>query len=124
MCPGLHHYTALLPLIPLEELSEHVPVPIGTNTRAAMRSGLYWGQVGAVKELLAQGKQALGAEDALVLVTGGGGAMLKQELPSTAGCRISRCKAWPWSWNPFAAIRSELDVQPKSSGHRPKGGPP
>lgn len=77
---ALHHYTALLPLIPLEELSEHVPESLGNNTRAAMRSGLYWGQVGAVKELLAQGSLSLKCDDPLILVTGGGGALLMREL--------------------------------------------
>jgi type III pantothenate kinase len=79
---ALHHYTALLPLIPLEELGEAVPEAIGENTRAAMRSGLFWGQVGAVKELLAQQSRSLESEDPLVLVTGGGGALLMRELPS------------------------------------------
>lgn len=79
---ALHHYTALLPLIPLEELSELVPNPIGQNTRAAMRSGLFWGQVGAVKELLAQASRSLSSEEPLVLVTGGGGALLMRDLPN------------------------------------------
>jgi type III pantothenate kinase len=78
---ALHHYTALLPLIPLEELSELVPDAIGQNTRAAMRSGLFWGQVGAVKELLAQASRSLASEEPLILVTGGGGALLMRELP-------------------------------------------
>lgn len=78
---ALHHYTALLPLIPLEELSESVPDSIGQNTHAAMCSGLFWGQVGAVKELLAQASRTLASDDPLVLVTGGGGALLIRELP-------------------------------------------
>jgi type III pantothenate kinase len=79
---ALHHYTALLPLIPLEEFSESVPDAIGKNTRAAMRSGLFWGQVGAVKETLAQASQSLESVFPLILVTGGGGALLMRELPS------------------------------------------
>jgi type III pantothenate kinase len=79
---ALHHYTALLPLIPLEELGEQIPDCIGENTRAAMRSGLYWGQVGAVKEVLSQASQSLETLNLLVLVTGGGGAFLMRELPS------------------------------------------
>jgi type III pantothenate kinase len=73
---ALHHYTALLPLIPLEELSEKTPTAIGGNTRSAMTSGLYWGQVGAVKEFLFQTGRMLGVEHPRVLITGGGGAML------------------------------------------------
>jgi type III pantothenate kinase len=79
---ALHHYTALLPLIPLEELSESVPESIGTNTRAAMQSGLFWGQVGAVKEVLAQASQSLESVFPLILITGGGGALLMRELPN------------------------------------------
>jgi type III pantothenate kinase len=79
---ALHHYTALLPLIPLEELSESVPTSLGKNTRAAMQSGLFWGQVGAVKELLLQASRTLACDDPLILVTGGGGALLMQELPN------------------------------------------
>jgi type III pantothenate kinase len=80
---ALHLYTALLPLIPLEELSSSTPAAIGPNTRAAMKSGLFWGQVGAVKELLSQTGRALDTRDPLVLITGGGGAMLAPEIPGT-----------------------------------------
>lgn len=79
---ALHHYTALLPLIPLEELNGPThPDAVGTNTRAAMRSGLYWGQVGAVRELLTKSRESLGLENPLILLTGGGGALLAAEFP-------------------------------------------
>lgn len=79
---ALHHYTALLPLIPLEELNGPTrPDAVGTNTRAAMQSGLYWGQVGAVRELLTQSCQSLGFENPLILLTGGGGVLLATEFP-------------------------------------------
>lgn len=79
---ALHHYTALLPWIPLEELGTETPAAIGANTRAALKSGLFWGQVGAVKELLSQAARQLGASDPLILITGGGGAMLAPEIPN------------------------------------------
>ncbi|MCA9071622.1 MAG: type III pantothenate kinase, partial [Planctomycetaceae bacterium] len=79
---ALHHYTALLPLIPLDELNgPKKPIPVGTNTRAAMQSGLYWGQVGAVRELLARSCRSFGFENPLTLLTGGGGALLAAEFP-------------------------------------------
>ncbi len=84
MCAcALHHYTALLPLVPLEELSRQIPAAVGTDTRAAMKSGLYWGQVGAVKELLLQTGLGLGFSDPMVLITGGGGAMLAPAIPNS-----------------------------------------
>jgi type III pantothenate kinase len=79
---ALHQYTALLPLIPLDDLSSAAPpTAVGNNTRAAMRSGLYWGQVGAVKELLDQSARMLSFEDPLILATGGGGEILAPRIP-------------------------------------------
>ncbi len=77
---ALHHYTALLPLIPLDELPA-APAAVGANTRAAMQSGLYWGQVGAVKELLEQSSRLFKFENPLVLITGGGGSLLMPQFP-------------------------------------------
>lgn len=72
----LHEYTALLPLVSVAELGEQVPPSLGRNTREAIRSGLFWGQLGAVKELI----QRQAGEDANVFVTGGGGALLASFL--------------------------------------------
>ena len=87
---ALHHYTALLPLLSIEELAGEPHDPLGTDTRAAIRSGLFWGQVGAVKELVAQlsmlftSDRATGGQagsEPLLLLTGGGAALLAPELP-------------------------------------------
>lgn len=51
---SLHEYTALLPYIDMAELATGKPAALGTHTRAALCSGLFWGQVGAVKELVEQ----------------------------------------------------------------------
>ncbi len=74
---ALHEYTALLPLISVSEFGEATPEPLGRNTRAAIRSGLFWGQLGAVKELIA--RQA--GTEVEIFVTGGGGALLASHLP-------------------------------------------
>lgn len=74
---ALHEYTALLPLVSVLELGQAMPEPLGRNTRAAIRSGLFWGQLGAVKELIE--RQASTAAE--VFVTGGGGALLAEHLP-------------------------------------------
>lgn len=50
---ALHEFTDLLPLIDMAELHE-APPPVGQDTVAAMRSGLFWGTVGAARELIAR----------------------------------------------------------------------
>lgn len=82
---SLHRYTALLPLLSLEDLGTAVPSPLGRNTRDAIRSGLLWGQLGAVKELVERlGEQATAErrEPPLLLLTGGGAPLLARWLPS------------------------------------------
>lgn len=56
---ALHDYTAALPQIALRELAGP-PGSTGRNTTAAMRSGLYWGHVGAVRELIVRQCQERG----------------------------------------------------------------
>jgi len=62
---AMHEFTHLLPLIQVTE----PPEPLGKSTDKAMRSGLYWGAVGAVRELVAR----LSADRAgmAVFLTGG-----------------------------------------------------
>jgi type III pantothenate kinase len=80
---ALHQYTALLPRIANDELAGQPPVPLGKNTRDAIRSGLFWGQLGAVKELLRHlGCQLSGAP--FTVVTGGAGRLLAPQLPQAA----------------------------------------
>ena len=74
---ALHEFTDLLPLIDAAEL--HEPPALGTDTIAAMRSGLFWGAVGAVRELVEQ----LAGGDAQVFLTGGAGSAVAQQLGTT-----------------------------------------
>jgi type III pantothenate kinase len=81
---ALHQYTALLPLIPLEVVLASAPEPVGRNTEAALRSGLYWGHVGAVRELLQRLLERSAREAGgppLVILTGGGAPLLAPHLP-------------------------------------------
>ena len=65
---ALHEYTDLLPLSEMIEL-HHAPDPLGKDTTSALRSGLFWGAVGAMRELSAR----LGAKlhDPQLFLTGG-----------------------------------------------------
>lgn len=51
--PKLWPAADLLPLALLEAADEPPPLP-GINTEAAIRGGLFWGAVGAVREIIAQ----------------------------------------------------------------------
>ena len=76
---ALHEYTQLLPYISLDELDSESKGPVGKETQEAIRSGLYWGQIGAIREL---SRQLL--EDhpnTLRLLTGGGAQLLSRDLP-------------------------------------------
>ncbi len=96
---ALNHYTALLPLLPVHELGGDEPVAPGRNTREAIRNGLLWGQVGAIRELIRQlclrrghdlptfdamsestGSPSSSSAPWLVL-TGGGGPVLSPQFP-------------------------------------------
>jgi len=81
---SLHQYTALLPLVSIRELARKTPTPLGKNTSEAMESGLLWGQLGAVKELISQLVSELRSTtpdcEPLVLITGGGAPLLVPHL--------------------------------------------
>ncbi len=78
---ALHQYTELLPYITVDELVEESHEPLGQGTREALRSGLLWGQVGAIKELTERLSQRWSAEPFLLL-TGGGASLLTAHLPA------------------------------------------
>ena len=87
---ALHDYTARLPLIDTDQIcaedSDDIDAPLpGRQTVDAMKSGLFWGQLGAVKELTARlsdcATQKFGDTKSPVLVlTGGGGRQLVSQL--------------------------------------------
>lgn len=80
---ALHSYTALLPELAISELGPRQPVALGQETRAALRSGIYWGQVGAVRELTSQLRRELGWSDDQTwsVLTGGGAGWLEPHFP-------------------------------------------
>jgi type III pantothenate kinase len=90
---ALNHYTAVLPFIPVQELGGELPQAPGRNTREAIRNGLYWGQVGAIRELIRQTCLSRQLSDPVngirtddpnspwLILTGGGGPVLSQQFP-------------------------------------------
>jgi len=76
---ALHQYTALLPQISNDELSGEPPQPLGKDTRGALRSGLFWGQLGAVREITRHLRENL-PSDAATVVTGGAGRLIAPHI--------------------------------------------
>lgn len=78
---ALHEQTDLLPQIAMSELADP-PEPIGKATEPAMRSGIYWGAVGAVRELI--GRMTGRDPRAEILLTGGASPIVAGLLGVTA----------------------------------------
>jgi type III pantothenate kinase len=77
---ALHDGTAALPLV--SDAPGTIGHP-GRNTREAILSGVRWGVIGAVKELVARSRRHV-SKDARVWVTGGGGAEIARHLGAGA----------------------------------------
>lgn len=71
---ALHEFTDLLPLVDMAELSTPPPA-LGQATLPAMRSGLYWGAVGAIRQLVDCLGQEVGAAPQIFLTGGAGPAV-------------------------------------------------
>jgi len=83
---AFHQFTDLLPLIDMQSLAEPPPA-VGESTIPAMTSGLYWGAVGGVKQLIELfGREAShdGAGEPQVFLTGGAAPAVAKLLPGEA----------------------------------------
>lgn len=79
---ALHDLTDLLPLIDISDFSNPPPA-LGSSTEAAMRSGLFWGAVGSIRQLIDElGRDA--GDPPQVFLTGGAGATVAQLLAADA----------------------------------------
>lgn len=79
---ALHTFTDLLPLVDMAELASPPPA-LGTSTVAAMRSGLFWGAVGSIRQLVAE--LTGGRRDRTgVFLTGGAGPAVAELLGPSA----------------------------------------
>ena len=81
---ALHEFTDLLPLLQAEDLADPPPA-IGRDTIAAMKSGLYWGTLGAIRELSDQmrGKSQIAPE---IFLTGRSGRTVRR--PARKRCAV------------------------------------
>ncbi|HVW37251.1 MAG TPA: type III pantothenate kinase, partial [Pirellulales bacterium] len=79
---ALHEFTDLLPLLKMQELAEPPPA-LGTNTLEAMRSGLYWGAVGGVKQLIELLSASIGGTPDIFLTGGAAPAVAGLLSPTT-----------------------------------------
>lgn len=83
---ALEEHTDALPFVSLDQL-ETPPAPIGISTMPAIESGLYWGAVGAVRELISQMSKGLtSAPD--VFLTGGASSHVADLLEASAAYSV------------------------------------
>ncbi len=86
IAPGVHVSVAALSRAAARLPNAHIERPrqaIGTSTRAAMESGIYWGYIGAVERIVAMLSAELSAAP-FVLATGGLAHTFAADLPIIA----------------------------------------
>ncbi len=76
---ALHHFTDLLPLVDVSELAAPPPA-LGDSTESAMTSGLFWGAVGAIRQLIERLCETASGEGPQVFLTGGAGPAVAELL--------------------------------------------
>ena len=79
---ALDEFTDMLPLIDMSELTAPPP-PVGTSTAEAMKSGLFWGAVGAIRQLV-QRMSEDSSQRPQVILTGGAGPAVAELLGPSA----------------------------------------
>ena len=80
---AMHEFTDLLPMIKMSDLTSPPPA-VGTSTEPAMRSGLFWGAVGSIRQLVERmtGELTTGdtPQETQVILTGGAGPAVAELL--------------------------------------------
>jgi type III pantothenate kinase len=78
---ALHDFTDMLPHVSIDEILKQPPA-VGTSTLSAIHSGLYWGAVGAIRELIARVSATLNIAPAKpeVFLTGGAAPAVADQL--------------------------------------------
>jgi type III pantothenate kinase len=83
---ALHHFTDLLPMVDVADLAAPPPA-LGNSTIPAIKTGLFWGAVGAIRQLIEQlGKETSSGEPQVFLTGGAGAAVAK--LLGRATCHV------------------------------------
>ncbi|HWL08177.1 MAG TPA: type III pantothenate kinase [Planctomicrobium sp.] len=80
---SLHTETTTLPHVNVWELLKQAPSVIGKNTDAAIASGLYWGHLGAIRELVTRLREHVkndSSVEPLLLLTGGAAGIVAPDL--------------------------------------------
>lgn len=80
---ALHGGTASLPELSVDTLGKDIPA-VGKNTEAAILSGVFWGAVGAINELIARAAEQC-QDSPQLFVTGGAAASICAHLESPDG---------------------------------------
>jgi type III pantothenate kinase len=83
---ALDEQTDALPRVPLDHL-EDPPSPLGRSTLAAIEAGLYWGAVGAIRELVRRLSTSMAVPPDIVL-TGGASPGVAEVLQADEGWSI------------------------------------
>jgi type III pantothenate kinase len=85
---ALHLLTAQLPLVDLRRVDpDHLPPAWGRATEPSLKAGIFWGTVGAVRELIARQADDLG-EEPWVIWTGGDAPVLSRLVSGP----LARCE--------------------------------
>ena len=79
---ALDEFTDLLPLIDMSDLGSPPP-PVGTSTIPAMQSGLFWGAVGAIRQLVERMGEG-SKQTPQVILTGGAAPVVAELLGESA----------------------------------------
>ena len=84
---SLHEETTTLPHLDVWELLKNEPLVLGKNTEAAIAAGLYWGHLGAIRELITRYRALLielrigtSPVEPLLVLTGGAAGILAPYL--------------------------------------------
>jgi type III pantothenate kinase len=105
MARALHRQTAVLPLIEITG----APRPAGGDTGECIRSGIYWGTVGMIRELTVRISEGAGAEPALVF-TGGLGGIFSREFPGSLTDERLTLKGIGWAMEkPATKLRTQKE---------------
>ena len=78
---ALYKAAAQLPMLDSDEWTQDMPI-IGTTTRTAMNSGLFYGYISLIEGILGRIKKSIASKNITVIATGGLGEMFAKAIPA------------------------------------------